>query len=134
MFAAAYNMEVQPSGLWLSMCGTLGATPDGLVGDDAIVEVKCPFKHRNKKITEVIESTRDFYIVKSCSGQYQLKETHAYYHQVQGITGRSLCYFVVWTTKETVIVEIARDDSWADNIQQLQLIYKKYLGPKIILQ
>lgn len=34
------NVEVTPTGLWLSNSGLLGALPDGLVGSNYIVEVK----------------------------------------------------------------------------------------------
>lgn len=33
------NLEVTSSGIWLSNSGFLGASPDGLVGEDAIIEV-----------------------------------------------------------------------------------------------
>nr|CAI5858524.1 unnamed protein product [Callosobruchus analis] len=38
------NLKVQQMGIWLHTCGYLGGSPDELVGDDGIVEVKCPFK------------------------------------------------------------------------------------------
>ncbi|CAG9763629.1 unnamed protein product [Ceutorhynchus assimilis] len=33
-----HQLEVKPTGIWLTCSGLLGASPDGLVGDDAIVE------------------------------------------------------------------------------------------------
>ena len=45
VFKEVYKLPIQESGLWLTLCGTLGASPDGLVGDNAIVEVKCPYTH-----------------------------------------------------------------------------------------
>ena len=43
-FEEESGMEVIQSGLWLSESGVLGATPDGLVGETDLVEVKCPYK------------------------------------------------------------------------------------------
>ena len=44
---AAYTQttgnSVQETGLWLHESGILGASPDGIVGDDTIIEVKCPY-------------------------------------------------------------------------------------------
>jgi len=42
------RVRVQPTGLWLSADGSLGASPDGLVhGGEGIIEVKCPFSCRD---------------------------------------------------------------------------------------
>ena len=54
------NLPVQESGLWLDLCGTLGASPDGLVGKNEIVEVKCPYTYRNTTVEKAAES-KDFY-------------------------------------------------------------------------
>lgn len=35
--------------------GVLGASPDGIVSENEIVEVKCPFKFRAKSIEECIK-------------------------------------------------------------------------------
>ena len=35
--------DVYAVGLWLSECGMLGCSPDGLIGSDGVIEVKCPF-------------------------------------------------------------------------------------------
>ncbi|KAL3277310.1 hypothetical protein HHI36_012661 [Cryptolaemus montrouzieri] len=41
------KVHVTPTGLWLDQCGFIGGSPDGLVNDDGIVEVKCPYKLRS---------------------------------------------------------------------------------------
>jgi len=45
------NTSVTPTGIWLSTSGCLGASPDGLVGDNEIIEVKCPFRSYQNKQT-----------------------------------------------------------------------------------
>ena len=58
-----------------------------------------------------------------------------YWHQVQGhlfLTTRKKCYFVVWTRKDFVVLEIQRDDSWEIKIEELKEFYLKQLFPKII--
>lgn len=44
IFKETTALDVVGTGLWLLESGYLGASPDGLVGDDAIIEVKCPYK------------------------------------------------------------------------------------------
>ena len=67
----------------------LGGSPDGLVGDDGMIEIKCPYK---KELYPTIP--------------------HHYYPQVNGlleITGRDWCDFVVWTPEEIQITRLKRN-------------------------
>ncbi|KAJ8349317.1 hypothetical protein SKAU_G00244470 [Synaphobranchus kaupii] len=103
------------SGLWLSPSGILGASPDGLVGDNALVEVKCPYRERDMTISAAAQSPG--FCLKEEGGSYILPEDHIYWHQVQGqlhIAGKDLCYFTVWTTKDAVIIAIPRCASWLE--------------------
>ena len=121
------------TGLWLDESGVLGASPDGLVGDDCVLEVKCPYTVRNMSITDAMLRP-DFCLRYGEEKQILLKKPHIYWHQVQGqlfLTKRSKCYFVVWTTKDCAVVEIARDSSWAPNLKRLRDFYFENLLPKI---
>ena len=42
-------------------------------------------------------------------------------------------YFVVWTTKDFVVLEIQWDDTWGANIKELKDCYLIHLQPKIIV-
>ena len=73
----------------------LGASPDGIIGDSHVVEVKCPYKGRN----DTIEPGKTFpFLYKNAeTGEVNLRPTSHYYDQVQGqmmITGRSDCMFI----------------------------------------
>lgn len=60
------------------------------------------------------------------------KENHPYWHQVQGqlhITDRSLCYFVVWTTKEAIVIPIPKDPAWHGNLLLLENFYTQHMLP-----
>ncbi|KAJ8317946.1 hypothetical protein KUTeg_003037 [Tegillarca granosa] len=55
----------------------------------------------------------------SSDGRMTLKETHDYWHQIQGqlfLTGTQCCDFVLWTPKDLQIVRIVKDMSWSPNI------------------
>ena len=52
----------------------LGASPDGLVGRNALLEVKCPFTQRDSSIEEAVSSD-NFYIKKNAEGHYELKKS-----------------------------------------------------------
>lgn len=39
------NKNIKACGVFLSESGVLGATPNGIIDKDFIVEIKCPFKY-----------------------------------------------------------------------------------------
>lgn len=76
----------------------LGGSPDGLVDDVGIIEVKCPYsKHLTPK--EGVDHKKN----KFCSirdNKLTLKQSHEYFYQMQGlleITKRKYCFFIIWT-------------------------------------
>ena len=56
VFTNATGPTVDDCGLWLHKCGAIGASPDGMVGTDAILEISCPFTQRNCTIQKAIKS------------------------------------------------------------------------------
>ena len=111
-FRLKTGLDVGETGVWLHHSGVLGASPDGLVGEDSVLEAKCPYTHRDLTIEEAIKTSR------------------LYWHQVQGhlfLTKRKKCYFVVWTLKDFVVLEIQRDDKYTCKSCRLILyIFLKY--------
>lgn len=72
----------------------LGGSPDGLVGDDGIVEAKCPY---NRKL--------------------QMEIPLHYYPQINGlleITGRAWCDFISWTPEGINVIRIKRNTEHFD--------------------
>lgn len=132
-FIKATGLTVKDSGLWLDPSGILGASPDGLIGANCLLEVKCPFTQRHCEIAEAVKS-KDFYLEWN-EGHYSLKKTHVYWHQVQGqlfITQREICYFVVWTLKETLVLQINKDEQWGENLEALKTFFKEHMLKKIL--
>ncbi|XP_059153065.1 uncharacterized protein LOC131938859 [Physella acuta] len=103
--------NVKQCGIFLHENGLLGATPDGLIEEDFIVEIKCPYSKRNECFVECIKDKKFF--LGMIEGNIHLKKNHIYYHQIQGglhITGRKQCYLVVWTLKDMFIELINKDE------------------------
>lgn len=116
--------------MWLHECGFLGASPDGFVDEDAIIEVKCPFSHR-KSTVDMIRSDKKYCLDENL----KLKETHPYFHQIQGLlhlTKKSLCYFVVWTPTLFIKMEVHKDLEWSPNLKILEIFYKEHLLRKLL--
>ena len=70
-----------------------------------VLEIKCPWKHRNHTIAEIMKEEveekkgNSFYL--NLDGT--LNENHTYWHQVQGemiSSNATWAHFVIWTTKE----------------------------------
>lgn len=96
----------------------LGASPDGLVGDDGLIEIKCPFGLRNKKDPEF----------------KTLQEQPHYYAQVQiemACTERKWCDFYQWSEHGDTVEQIQVDTEWLDaNLPALEAFYKWYLSER----
>lgn len=92
----------------------LGASPDALVNDDGLVELKCPYSRRNDA---------DF---------KPLSEQPHYAAQIQVqlfVTGREWCDFFQYSPKGHKIERIERDDDWlATNIPALRQFHAEYLS------
>jgi len=126
---------VQETGLWLHESGILGASPDGLVGDDTIIEVKCPYKHRNQTVEEALSGKdSEKYVVFLRDGQWSLNTQHAYYHQIQGqlfLTKRQSAVLFIWTTQNFQCFNILKDLEWAKNIDVLIRFYFEFFVPYV---
>lgn len=116
--------RVTECGLFLFPNGIMGGSPDGVVSDncdiddDGLLEVKCPFKYRDYLIKDIIElekinnSLKTFYLTEDL----KINPKHHYYSQIQGClhaANRDWCDFVVWTTKDVLIIRVLRDFEWA---------------------
>lgn len=139
----------------------LAASPDGLVGNNALVEIKCPASAKGMNPEDGIISNK----IKSCeikNGQLYLKRNHNFYYQVQGqlhIACKLYCYFCIWTpvglytyllctyyrVRYSIIIiqfiftglmieKIKRDDSfWKSKMEnQLHLFYSESMLPELL--
>lgn len=93
----------------------LGASPDGLVDEDGLIEVKCPYGMRDKNPTEFI------------SIDYQ---TH-YWLQIQiqlFVTGREWCHFYQWSAHGEMLETVRFNPLAIDKyLPELRAFYDKYL-------
>lgn len=113
---ADFTME---TGLQVVECGFfprldwLGASPDGLIGDDAVLEIKCPFRLRD-------------------GGEHKgIAEQAHYYAQMQiemYCTERRKAYFWQWAPHATKLEVVERDEWWLDShIPRLFEFYERFL-------
>ena len=114
----------------------LGASPDAfVVGEDAVVEVKCPYKARNSKISAESLELFDF-LEKMDDGTIRLNRKDNYYYQIVGqmkLSRKSYGYFVVYTFKDLHYEKITLDDDFFMNsmLPKLQEFYNKHYCPYV---
>ncbi|KAG8581728.1 hypothetical protein GDO81_007780 [Engystomops pustulosus] len=134
------EVQVEECGLFIHPTSNwLAASPDGIVKDRRtgetlnILEVKCPFKHREHTIREACKD-RDFCLVLN-GDSYTLKSKHAYYTQVQcqmAVTRISDADFVVYTKKETAVIPVKFDpEFWEAKESKLKRFYMEAVLPNV---
>ncbi|XP_061184370.1 uncharacterized protein LOC133192371 [Saccostrea echinata] len=127
------------SGLKVKSCGLfvcvqkpyLGASPDGLVSDDSLIEVKCPYSGRHEKI---FPGKHFSFLEFNSKGEIVLKHNSKYYFQIQGqlyISKRKYCYFVVFTFKDVFVQKIEIDQEYCEGslLPKLELFYVQHFRP-----
>lgn len=96
----------------------LGASPDGLIDDDGVLEVKCPFGLRNKKGADLVFKSA--------------KDQPHYFAQMQiemACTGRAYTDFYQWTKHGDSLEPVEFSQKWFDdNLPALESFYKRYLS------
>ncbi|CAH1141268.1 unnamed protein product [Phyllotreta striolata] len=135
-FEKLLNVVVKDCGLFVHPdYPFLAASPDGLIEPDGLVEIKCPYKAKEVAPDEGIESGLIKY-AKLEKGALKLNKEDKYYYQVQGqlfVTGRTYCYFVIWTPKGLLYEKILRDEQlWNKMLPKLEEFYFDHLLPALL--
>lgn len=98
---------------------TIGGSPDGLVGEDGIIEIKCPYNTSNH--------------VETLLGKPISK---GYFAQIQGnlyVTGRQWCDYISYDPRilkeqsQIVITRVQRDEDYIQNLEHRLLQFLEHL-------
>ena len=107
---APASFVVDPDRPWL------GASPDGYVADDALLEIKCPYGLRDHAAPVPFKT---------------VPEQPHYHAQMQIqmlVTRRTSCFFWQWTPKSWNITIVKFDQLWIDeNLPELEAFYQDFL-------
>jgi exodeoxyribonuclease (lambda-induced) len=114
-FEMATGLKVQPGG-WHTRDVWAGASPDGLIYDHTLIEVKCPYSLRNDPAPAF----------------KALADQPHYLDQVQfqlWVTNRKACYFWQWAPNGTRSEVVYVDLDWQDKcLPVLRQFYAEYLA------
>jgi len=85
--------------------------------------LKCPYSYRNELLIHGLKKNKSYIIYYDEDGFIRLNKNHEYYAQIQGqlcILQRQICYLVIWTLKDLVIVEVPKHEQWIENIDKIK--------------
>jgi len=130
---------VRPCGLFIDgEHPFLGASPDGLVDNDKILEVKCTPSIGQKSLEDAaLDKKLQFCLEFTETGQLQLKN-YKYYWQIQGqlnITKKSICIFILFSMGNNLYIQyINRDEYlWTNKmLPKLISFYMDCMLPEIV--
>ena len=83
-----HNLEIKDSGLYISpQWPFIDVSPDGIIScqchGTGVLEVKCPYCHRDDAIVSAAIKDAKFYLQKQDDRSLLLDHGHVYYYQVQ---------------------------------------------------
>jgi len=126
---SAYELEtgstVQDAG-FVPFDDWTGASPDGYISNDGLIEIKCPFGKRKDEKPEFAS----------------IEDQPHYYAQIQiqlFVTGRRWCHFWQWTPHGSKLETVKYDGAWInENLPRLKAFWwkaresnpKDFEGPK----
>ena len=137
------NLQVSENGLFINpRWPHIGASPDGIVQCDCcdkhVLEIKCPYSHREDSIEDAVANDRQFCLIK----QGDSFQNHAYYYQVQTqifVCDVPYCDFCLLTfdssnKKPSLYIEhIERNESfWDTCVVKSERFFNTCLLPEIL--
>ena len=114
-FEKVFGTKVFRCGLFVNEAfPNYAATPDGVIDDNTILEVKCPF---NARLDKISESKSISFLERRDDGVLHLKPSHSYFAQIQdqlAISKRKSCIFLVYTFKDLQIFQVDYDSYFVE--------------------
>ncbi|KAF2890773.1 hypothetical protein ILUMI_15400, partial [Ignelater luminosus] len=141
-FQEKTGKTVERAGLYIDVDhGFLGASPDGVINKNEIIEVKCMYKvaQLGLSVQQAVERKCITCLEKDLQNKIRLRRNHDYFFQIQcqlAVTGAEICYFIVYTgdKNDIFIEEIKADKDIWNTIMLPKLIdfYVNCIAPNII--
>jgi len=121
-----YGVKTLDSGLFVSKeMPYLAASPDRIVNNNTLLEVKCPYSAKDQNISELTVPYLELE-----NKTLSLKQNHNYYYQIQGqleITGRNMCHLLIFTLADKKVISIPRNPPFIQDMKdKLKSFYHLY--------
>lgn len=131
-FEEKCKVKTQKCGTFVSKSHPfLAASPDAVIDETSILEVKCPFTAKHEHI-----SNETVPFLKNVNASLELDMSHDYFYQIQGqlfCTNRTECTLVVYTFKDLKVIPVPRDEEFIENmIHKLESFFEKYFRSAVL--
>lgn len=137
LYAKETGQTVIQSGLLVNpRIPWLGYSPDGIIVNKKIIEVKCPEKGKKKKIEDVLQFVDNIKV--DCNGEIILKKTKSYYCQIQigmFVTNLKLCDLILFATYDSSykVISVPYDEMYVnETISHLSSAYFGHILKKLV--
>ncbi|XP_036149752.1 uncharacterized protein LOC118647911 [Monomorium pharaonis] len=136
--ATKLNKLVKSCGLFIDTENPcLGTTPDGLLDENGLIEIKCPLSAENLTAEKAIKTIPSLKGIFDKKNPDKMNKNHRFFYQIQGqlnITRREYCVFALWTPKSMKMIYINRDDAFWKNqmLPFLTRFYDECMIPEIL--
>lgn len=131
-FEEITGQTVHPTGICVSLAHPyLASSPDGIIDEDTVVEVKCPYVARNSMITR-----QTVPYIRQNGTTFSLDTNHDYYYQIQGqlfCAEKQKCVFIVYTFLDILFFTVDRNDKFiSEMLKKLDSFYEKCFKPALL--
>ena len=132
------KVKIEPAGLLIDIEKPyLGASLDGKIGEDGMIEIKSPYTARELTPMQAIKQIKHVRDIFHPTNVKKLNRNHSYYYQVQGclhVSQRKYCLFILYTPKGIHIVREEYDRQfWNIKMEpKLTRFYMECLLPEIV--
>ncbi|KMQ86930.1 hypothetical protein RF55_13949 [Lasius niger] len=136
--ATHLNKKIEACGLFVDFGNPcLGASPDGLIDNDGLVEIKCPLSAENLTAEEAIKILPHLKGIFNKKNTDEINRNHRYYYQIQGqlnITQRNYCIFAIWTPNSLKTIRVNKDNVFWEKkmVPVLIRFYYECMLPEIL--
>ena len=129
-------MKIEKSGLKLHRdYYFIGASVDGIGNCDChgkfLIEVKCPFKHKDKMSIKDCLADKAFCI----NGELKLKDNHQYMTQVQlqmNVYNIENLYFPIWTSNFFYYTALKYSHDFENSLTTLVNFHKRHIANELV--
>ena len=134
------SVQLSECGLFLDKDYPLiGGSPNALITcaccPDGLLQVKCCYKHRGIKPSEIPQVDRNYHIMYDKEMKLAVRPKSHWYKQIVGllgITGKSYCDIVVYTDKGRAIIRVYRNEvEYHTIVEYSTYIYNEFILPEI---
>ncbi|XP_045484036.1 uncharacterized protein LOC123689155 isoform X1 [Pieris rapae] len=139
--ASQEKVMIEPCGLFVDHeYPFVGASPDGLIGQDTTVEVKCPKVAYKNSLEKVIRENKiQIWRYDKKEDIIKLNKNCNWFYQVQGqlhVTRKKKCLFAVWSGENKPLKTeiINKDDVFWETKMKVKILtfYMDWLLPEIV--